>query len=513
MTPSEGAGTSGDPTSDTVEDNEFDEWSRTLDELEARADTADAGGDPREIGPAYLALAEHFAGVADLDLMIDLLLTAREAFEEFDAGRATETMQAVGLVAQRSGDHAKAHMAFGIACDELADRDDPILFAGALNDFGAMCTQVGEFDDADEVLNLAIEIHRECGSEEAAVETRMNLANNLRLAGRRDEAERELHDLIGFFGAESLRGAMCRESLAGLHFESGRPDLSRTEFESAIRVYDRLHDDERATEARLGLALVLTGTGEVARGEKMLAEATAAFTVAGRPDRVAICEYNRANVAVARGDFTAADTAFDAAARGLAEAGMHHQVANLQWNRVKRLTLEASTNPLSRDTLAAEAVDTAVSALIAADYERFQFADADHRAQWRATLDHRVTMTFSLAHAFGSTTLIADLIESTLNAGVHGLRGGDESDEPASLDLSPRQRKAMTDLPDDPSSPAWTHGVAATLLDSAELPMTPPPALVDGDGRVLLARQRAMAAAFDPDLAEILEAAPRVPIW
>ena len=98
---------------------------------------------------------------------------------------------------------------------------------------------------------------------------------------------------------------------------------------------------------------------------------------------------------------------------------MHHQIPNLSWNRVKRLLTEAGMNPARQDELVAEALDTAVSSVIAIDYQRFQFADSRRRAEWTATFADRLATAFDMAYKFGRPDLVADLIESGINAGVH----------------------------------------------------------------------------------------------
>lgn len=493
---------------------ELEEWSRQLDLLDARAVEADEAGEPRDIAAAYVALAEHVAGSVDLDTLIDLLLTAREAYLAFDVDRATEMVQTAGYVAQRGGDFDTAREAFRIACDELADSDDVAGHAAALNDFGAMSTQLGSYEEADDALTAAAYIYREIGAVDDAAEVRVNLANNHRSSGRIADAEDELRSLEEHFGSGTLKGALCQSSLAGLYAETGRPHLALPLFERSIETCQRLGDDEHAADGLMGLGWVLVAAGQGSRGDALLAEASAGFEAQGRPDKVAVCEYNRANAATYRGDFATADAAFDAAARGLTEAGLHHQLSKLQWNRVKRLTMEAAQNPDRREALTTEAVDTAIVSVITADHERFQFRDPARRAQWRESMEHRITWTFILAHRVGSPTLMADLIESTLNAGVYGIDSRADvlgAEVAESLDMSPAA--ASADLDADPASQAWTMGVAATLLATAELPMAPPPALTDGGGRVLLARQREIAAALDPGLAAILRDAPRVAIW
>lgn len=497
---------------DTDSDAEHAEWSRLLDRLDARATAAEERGDPREIAETHRLLAEHVHGIADADVMIDLLLTARQAYQEFDAEMAMRCAISIGEVAQDHGDFETARDALWVVCEESAEIGDEDRFVESLNDFGCMAMQTGDFADADDAFRQAIEIYRSRGSVQDVVEVRLNLANNYRMSGRRDQAEREFIELGEMAGDNERLTAVCAESLAGMYAESNRPHLARSAFEKSIMICERLGDEDHAYQGRMGLAWVLMSTGEWRRGDALMTLVRDYFIETEQPDKVAVCEYNRANALAARGEYTAADDAFAAAAEGLAAAGMHHQLANLEWNRVKRLTMEAAANPLRQRTLGAEAIDVAVSSLIAADYERFQFTDTRRRAEWNATLEHRITWTFILAYKLGSKELTADLIDTVINAGVYGMSGSPDADDLAPLDMTPARRVPPEEMPGVSSSTAWTLG-AAGLLSTSELPLAPPPALIDGNGRELLARQRRMAAALDPDLSEILTKAPKVPVW
>lgn len=497
-----------------AEDEADAEWERTLAELDARAMAAEGSGDPSEIGPAFLAIAEHVAGVIDADELIELILTARDAYQRFDPGQATKTLQVAGAVANSAGDYEWARAAFWTVCEELSERDDPAMLAGAMNDFGALCTQLGDYDEADEALTAAIEIYDDLEMLHDAAEVRINLANNHQLSGRIAEAEQLFTDLHRYFGENSVHGATCLHSLGALYGMTGQNHLARSALEGAVGVLEKHGEEAQLADARMNLGWVLIACGETGRGEQLLAEQVMYFEEIGRPDKVAACEYNRANAAVMRGEFSVADNAFAAAAKGLAAAGLHHQLSRLQWSRVKRLTMEAAVNPANAARLSAEAVDTAIAAVIAADYERFQFSEPWRRARWRETLDHRITMTYAMCYSMGSASLTADLIELVLNAGVYQVAAASAGNVAAeSLDTDFGDRSGSQCVGDGSPSRALTLGAAATLLSTDELPMAPPPTLVDGDGRVLLERQRRMAAELDPGLAEVLATSPRVQVW
>ncbi|MGB3707024.1 tetratricopeptide repeat protein [Gordonia sp. (in: high G+C Gram-positive bacteria)] len=509
------------------EDREVEAWSNTLDELDARAVATVESGDPRQIAAAHWALAEHIAGIVDSEVVIDILLTAREAYEEFDAAEAAKCAVSIGTVAYQASDLDTAFDAFSVAAEEFLELRDMEQFADAANTFGALALQLGEYAAAEDALGDAIEVYRDRAQPNEAAEAMVNLSNVYRMSGRPELAEKQLKELSAWFvaesavtesagatgvgadGAGSLRKRSCDQSLAGLYVETGRPHLALPLLERSLRDAEQYGSVDEALESRMNLGLVLIYSGQADRGEALMKEARSRFLEGGHPEKAAACDYNLAFSYSLRGAFGASDDAFKSAAKGLYDSGQFHQLANLQWNRVKRLFLQATAEPAAQPTLAAEAVDTAISALIAADYQRFQYVDARRRAEWTQKLDHRLTWTFLTAYKLGSKVLMADLIESAINVGVYGSSDGGVDDF-VPFDPTSVSQPSATDRSGDL---AESLGGAATLLGSAVLPLSPPPILVGGDGRVILARQREMAASLDPRIGDHLANAPQVAAW
>lgn len=499
---------SSDPHGTEDEDREVAEWSATLDELDARAEASVQSGDPREIAEAHLALAEHLVGIAEFDTIVDLLITAREAYQEFDAVSAARCAVSVGLVAVEVGELDVAYDAFMTSAEEFAELKEWHLYAEAANNTGSIGLRLGDYAAAETALDDAIAVYTDLGLVDEIADVRINLANVYRLSGRPEKAEAELLDLRRQVPAKSLAARACVQSLAGLYAETGRAYLAVPLLEQGYLDAQSDGSEEEVLDARMNTGMGLLTAGHQRRGLQLLEEARQAFVDAGRPDKAAACEYNLATGYALQGDYASSDRAYETAARGLIDAGLAHQAANLQWNRVKRLFLQAAAEPAGRAARTAEAVDTAISALIAADYQRFQFADARRRAEWTELLSHRLTWTFLTAYKMGSKSLMADLIESAVNVGVYGAEGS--AAEMVRLDMSPA-RQISTDF--GPDGLAMAMGGAATLLASAVLPQSPPPTLVTASGRTVLGRQRAMVARLDPRLADVLEKVPRVTVW
>ncbi|MFC0316058.1 hypothetical protein ACFQNE_11580 [Gordonia phosphorivorans] len=406
-------------------------------------------------------------------------------------------------------------VAAAAACATTGDRER---WAAAVTDLAGVAVQLGEYVLAEDTLKEILDAHTNLPIDDEVIgEALMTRANLFCATGRHDVAEHELTGRLNHYPAGSFRGATNRESLAVLYAETHRPELAIVPLTEAIAIYANLGKKIRQLEARASLAWVLLATGSHDGGRAEWAQVRAAFVAMKRPERVAACDYNWANYLVDEGMFAEADRYFDAAARGLAGAGQHHQLANLQWNRVRRLKAEAeSMSGVDRQReleLRQRAADIAVSAVIASDYERFQFNDSARRTQWSQHIGPRIRKAFRLAYHYGSPELVADLIESALSAGVYvpGPEDPVHVAEVASAQGGPPVAESAVE-DDDPPALAVMHGVAA-LLATPVLPVSPPPALTSATGRTLLGRHRTMAAEFDPDLKAILARVPRVAAW
>lgn len=491
-------------------DRRYAVWEARFSELDNLAAAAMDAKEPIRIGHTYVDLADHMFEVEEYGDVLELLMIARNAFLDADEDElAARCAMSIGIVATEAANLEMAVEAYAIAADEWADVGGFEYSAAANNNAGAIAMQVGDYDQAEARLTDAIEVFAALGLHSEIPDTRVNLANVYRLTGRYELAEREFRETRLAYASDRYRAAQCSASLAGLFAEMSRLAESERESRSAIAMFVEVGADSDVQKSRVALAYVLMMQGEWDQCLSLLSQARQYFDNAGALYEVAVCDYNLANLCTYRHDFVAADTAFDRAVEGLRDAGMHHQIAHLQWNRTKRYMTEAGDRADQADHLTAKALDSAVSALIAAEYQRFQFADARRRLDWTNMLASRLATTFDLAHTVGASDLIADLIEVGISAGVYSFAAQQESlTQMVPFDEHP----AEIGPPRPEEGPAMTLG-AASLLVTALLPVAPPPALMGADDRIVLERQRAMAGEIDPQLANLLAGAPRLRAW
>lgn len=71
-----------------------------------------------------------------------------------------------------------------------------------------------------------------------------------------------------------------------------------------------------------------------------------------------------------------------------------------------------------------EALGLLVPAVLALDATRFQFRTAPDRAAWAKTIARFTRDAFELAAKLGDASLVAELVETSLNNGVHTFADG-----------------------------------------------------------------------------------------
>jgi tetratricopeptide (TPR) repeat protein len=499
-------------------DAEVEAWDTRFDELDAILAAARDRGDARAVGDALVDIAVHLLAAALTDDAIDVMISARDAFLELPNPpvEATECAFWVGNLAMMIGDPETARDGYRMAADEYEARGMHGEATENYNNYGVAATQLGAYADAERALDRAIAGYRRLRMPDEIPGVRLNLANVHRLSARRELAEREYLAIRTELRSGSADSAKCTASLAALYTEQERAAEARREFTRAIDEFRRLGNETDVLECESSLAQVDLLENQPHAAAARMGRVRARFETLDRPDKVTVCDYNLANFYAAAGYFTAADAAFTAARAGLIEAGLEHQLPNLEWNRFRRLLLEGATlDETATAPVVRAALDTAVASLIGTDQQRFQFPDTQRRVAWRELFTARLSSVFELAFQLGEAELVADLIESGLNAGVYGTPAPSDGAGLAEFDGRPAGPPTVPSTPDsdDPDGGPLSLGAAA-LLATAELPLAPPPSLSVGPGgREVLGRYRALAASDNPALTELLRTSRRVSIF
>ena len=240
-------------------------------------------------------------------------------------------------------------------------------------------------------------------------------------------------------------------------------------------------------------------------------KALEAFTRLGEEHRIAECENNLGVIAADFGVFATRPDKFEQARTHYQKAreirsrlGDKQNVAQCQYNIGVTWRREASSVDASeRPILLRQALEVMVPATMFLDGMRFQFTTAADRLAWAGQIDRSTRTLFEVASELGDEVLLADLVESAVNAGVHTISGGGDGDPGAGYEdaLSARalggfashdfrerttpDTVTSTDDTDRENSPGetipdrqGTHlGGTTRLIAGARLPMRPPPRL------------------------------------
>ncbi len=199
--------------------------------------------------------------------------------------------------AQRQAGDLQALSRGAARCEELARQlaDEPALM-GALLHAGHAAIGLGERDSAEEALRAALELAEELADERAVLSARQELVRVLQAAGHLEDAR-----------------------------EAARPLLD------AQRWWPRW-------AARVALAAIDEQAGELRSAEVYIEDAERVIAEADAPGehaRIATvyAQSNRANIALARGDYAAAAREADRLHELAAEAGLPDQVREATLNR------------------------------------------------------------------------------------------------------------------------------------------------------------------------------------
>ena len=193
---------------------------------------------------------------------------------------------------------------------------------------------------------------------------------------------------------------------------------------------------------------------------------------------MAICELGLGRLLVERGSSAEARSMIGSARRRFECLGLEEWAA--------RCSVELSATLDDRRAAAG-----LLPALLALDAIRFQFPTASSRHAWRTSTEHATRRAFELAERLGDQRLVAELVETAINSGVHtASRHGPHGDLKTTPDTSPAEVS---------SAAARTSGTSR-LLAGAELPLAPAPGLRMTAERVALITHRRVARRLYPAL-------------
>lgn len=123
---------------------------------------------------------------------------------------------------------------------------------------------------------------------------------------------------------------------------------------------------------------------------------------------------------------------------------------------------------------------------------------ASDRAAWIDTITYALRAVFDAAAELGDAQLIAELVEVSVNVGVHTTEADPlhpDGQMATIADADPGGRTEPPSVPSGPHAGIRLAAGAARLVPGAELPLAPPPRLRMPGGKIALDRYLSLAHA------------------
>lgn len=483
--------------------------------LSALGEVERKGGDHGAAERAYLRARELYLRLGSPDEAADCL--ALVALERQDAGQLSGAEKAItqarvefaarGRVAESAGctgTLGSLHLAAGrLAFAEEAHAQAWTEYhalglareaAGALHNKARVLVVAGRLAEAGRDLREAWKVFDSLGDDSSAALCVADLGTVDQALGRLPEAEnayqraRATHSELG----EGRYATTWLMNLGTVHASQGDYARAAREFEQAWSENISLGREAHAADCLLNLGKAQLGMGDLRQARRSVTHARKAYQRLGRTLEAADCVATLAAARALSGRRRAAGTMYGKARAEYSALGVPLRVALCDL-RQALLVAAARRRPDTRAALA-----LAVPALLYVDARRFTFPDAATRLSWARLHAEWTALVFLWAEQSGDTALVAELVETAVNAGVHSSAPLREPDAGAVWALGDNHLRyddcpRTAPPPQDPGSLGAGAVGAVRLVARAPLPLVAPPRLLLAPTWVALERHRAVA--------------------
>lgn len=287
-----------------------------------------------------------------------------------------------------------------------------------------------------------------------------------------------------------IKVATCRMNLGAVYGSAGDHPRAITAYDEALAMFNQLELPDRIADCQMNLGVEQAALGELPAAKDLYQRAFDYYqSTSGKSRQVAGCRMNLGGLAAAAGHYDEAQLAYRAAGAEFRALGLH------EWEARCAVSLASSISVTSEgaDT---SAIDVLLPALLHLDAVKYQFPTAAARLSWRRTVSEATRLAFELALVAGDTELLAELVETTINSGVHTVgqeeaSAGTDVDKVADGKLLRPSRANWTALKNTSTGPT-------RLVAGVGLPMASPPRLRMPSGNIALERFHDVARKYTP---------------
>lgn len=386
----------------------------------------------------------------------------------------------------------------------VADQpDDDRSTADQLFATGSEQYSAGRYQQSVSAFRRAQSIFAGLGLGERVAACDQNLGIVYGAMGRYSEAEASFLRARGVFARLGLdkEVADCDLNLGNIQYATGRYEAAEVAYAAARAVFVRLGLDREVAGCDHNLGNIYHVTGREA-GAAFL-RARRVYVRLGLDRDVADCDQNLGGISYSMSRYPEAEAAFLQAREVFARLGVHEAVAHCDVNRglvARQIAGQCLVGSDQWRSSLEVAVDSMVPAVMYLDAQRFQFPHAATRLAWSNSNREWIAILFELAAELGDARLIAELVESAVNSGVHTAtmptseNSGDVLDSESAAALSVGVLDAAqsgdpypwvtTEPPGEDQTDSMvtqTLGGAARLIAGTALLMSAPPRLIMPD--------------------------------
>lgn len=430
-----------------------------------------------------------------------LLLEARARFarlgREVSGARCTLNL---GLVYRVTGRFHAARTALGAARDALLEGGHPMEAAEATMHLGVLNIAVGDYRCARRDLRNARLVFRARGQSLRAARCDLYLGNLALETGALESARRRYTAARAAFLAEGRRrlASDCTMNLGLIHLVADEFEEADAALREALHAYRDLGLHHEEADCTVNIGTIHHQRGDQAMAVAAYREARAAYERLELPVDAAHCSLNLGIAYRGAGDWEDALRELAVARALFVDLGLPRDQAWCDLAAGRTLIGQARARGRTPSTATMRGVlDLWVPALLYLDSARFQLPTAAERRDWRARVAGWYADVFTLAAALGDAELVADLVDTAVNAAHYPVTGTAEvPDAEARGARRPPRRHGYVE----------THRLvlaeANPLLTGTTLPIAPPPRLRSAyDHPVLRSAWDAVADRYSPDAA------------
>ena len=219
----------------------------------------------------------------------------------------------LGMLAQRQGDRAKAHVLYDQSIAIERELGDKAGIAKSLHQLGRLAQDQGDYTEARRLYGQALTINHELRDKSGIAKIFHQLGNIAYLQGERDEARKlyyQAQDTFKELGAKSEQ-ALSLHQLAMLAQDKGNLTEARRLYDQTLAIAEELGDKPGIARTLHQLGIIAQREGDLAKARELCDQALKTFIDLGAKFEQAAVLHQLGRIAQDTGDLAGARKLYD----------------------------------------------------------------------------------------------------------------------------------------------------------------------------------------------------------